>query len=188
MCVRGARGCGGWRTEAPCGSGGPTGAPRAGRHLAGFSHRAGRSGVPERESVADRLRGASRGARGGGGGGSSGGRSGEFRIGASGKLRWVERCPGRCRPPQECSETLLGAASPVARDAAEPPCALLGAAGELGERAKLGDLEMQTGSCALIRVAERGEDVISDDHVSDAGRGALRSWRCRDKATSCSWL
>lgn len=76
----------------------------------------------------------------------------------------------------------------MARDAAEPPCALLGAEGELGERAKLGDLGMQTGSCALIRVAERGEDVIANDHVSDAGRGALRSWRCRDKATSCSWL
>ena len=45
--MRGARGCGGWRAEAPCGSGGPTGAPRAGRHLAEFSRRAGRSGVPE---------------------------------------------------------------------------------------------------------------------------------------------
>lgn len=72
----------------------------------------------EGDRVADRLRGAGRGARGGGGGCSSGGRSGEFRIGASGKLRWVERCPGRCRPPQECSETLLAAASPVTRDAA----------------------------------------------------------------------
>lgn len=45
--MRGARGCGGWRTEAPCGSGDPTGAPQAGRHLAAFSRHAGRSGVPK---------------------------------------------------------------------------------------------------------------------------------------------
>lgn len=65
----------------------------------------------EREA-ADGLRGASPGARGGGGG--SGGGSSEFRIGASGKFRWVVRCPGRRpggRPPHECPEMLRGAPS-----------------------------------------------------------------------------
>lgn len=64
------------------------------------------------KGAADGLREASPGARGGGGdggGGGGGGGSGEFRIGASGKLRWVEPCPGRCRPPPECREMLRGA-------------------------------------------------------------------------------
>lgn len=91
------------------------GSPR-GREAPGgvFPPRRARGG-PERErGAADGLRGAGRGARGGGSG--SGGGSGEFRIGASGKFRWVVRCPGRrpCgRPPQECPEMLRGAARPL---------------------------------------------------------------------------
>ena len=42
--------------------------------------------------------------------------------------------------PHESPEMLPGAASPVARVTALPPCARLGAGDELGEGARLGDL------------------------------------------------